>query len=598
LLVPSVLARWLRFVLLLGLGLAAPGLQAQSLESVLSPGTIAAGHQKIEHDCSACHIRGDRQAQDGLCADCHKEVREDIRQHTGFHGRREPAACRSCHHEHKGRDKLLSAFDAKSFDHSKTDFALNDKHSSTECVKCHVAGKKWSAAPHECVACHLKDDVHKNGLGRACQDCHKTKSWRETEFDHGKKTRFALVDKHEAARCDACHANGRYKETPRTCVACHRKDDEHKGHNGERCETCHGAKAWKPSTFNHDSDTHYALKDKHRQVKCNACHTAPIYKQKLGKACVDCHQKDDKHKESLGKDCAACHTERSWKEPPGFNHDKSRFPLLGKHAKTACKDCHTDTMFRQTASDCLACHRKDDKHLGSLGTACADCHRETSWKETTGRFDHQRTRFPLRNAHAQAKVQCKACHADAAHFKDTGRDCIACHRKDDKHEASLGDRCEACHNDLNWKLPRFDHSKARFALTGGHLIVKCASCHDSLRFRQTPRDCLSCHRKVDPHKGSLGAGCDNCHNTRAWPLWSFDHDKRSKFPLQGSHRTVRCQACHTAPAPAGAAIAPVGNDCYACHRKNDPHEGRFGRRCDQCHVVERWQQLRSGATKP
>ena len=53
--------------------------QAQSVESVLSPGKVIEGHAKVEGDCKRCHVRFDRAAQDGLCMDCHKEVGQDMR---------------------------------------------------------------------------------------------------------------------------------------------------------------------------------------------------------------------------------------------------------------------------------------------------------------------------------------------------------------------------------------------------------------------------------------------------------------------------------------------------------------------------------------
>ena len=64
--------------------------QAQSIESVLSPGKVIEGHVKVEHDCKACHVRFDRAAQDGLCIACHKDTGRDLRDKTGFHGRSKP----------------------------------------------------------------------------------------------------------------------------------------------------------------------------------------------------------------------------------------------------------------------------------------------------------------------------------------------------------------------------------------------------------------------------------------------------------------------------------------------------------------------------
>jgi hypothetical protein len=586
--------RWL----LVGLCLLAAGApRAQSIESVLAPGPVIEGHVKVEHDCKACHSRFDRAGQDALCVECHKEVGLDVRKHTGFHGKRDtPQQCRTCHGEHKGRGAKLAAFDTKTFDHRRTDFELKDKHAPVECAKCHASGKRWAEAPNTCVGCHTKDDTHKGGLGRKCEECHSAKNWKETTFDHD-KTRFALVDKHFTAKCDTCHAQGRYKDTPRTCIGCHKKDDTHKGQYGEKCESCHGAKAWKPSSFNHDVDTHYALKDKHRTVKCASCHTGPLFQKKLDTACVACHLKDDKHKTTLGNKCADCHTERSWKEPPGFDHAKSRFPLRGAHVQTLCKDCHSDALYRKTPSTCVACHRKVDKHDGNLGEKCETCHGEQKWKDVQGRFDHDRSKFPLRNAHAARTVKCQDCHETLRAMRGTATDCLSCHRRDDKHDGTLGKKCDDCHRDTNWQVPRFDHTKTKFPLLGKHPVVQCGACHLSLRFKEAASDCLSCHRKDDSHKGTLGAKCESCHNARAWTLWDFDHDRATKYKLDGQHRKTACVACHAKAAPAGKAIAAVGSDCMACHRKDDVHDGRFGRRCETCHAPTKWREVRQ-ATAP
>ncbi len=574
--------------------------QAQSLESVLAPGPVIQGHVKTESDCKACHSRFDRNAQDKLCTSCHKDVGEDIRLHNGFHGKRETQPqCRSCHTEHKGRDAKLASFDTKRFDHRQTDYALLDKHVGVECAKCHLPGKRWREAPSTCAACHAKDDVHKGGLGKQCADCHVVRGWREARFDHD-KTRFPLTGKHVPVQCKSCHLDNHFKDTPSTCYACHKKVDEHKGQYGEKCETCHGTTAWKPSTFRHDTDTHFVLKDKHREVKCAACHTGglPIYQHKLGTACVDCHLKDDKHKGTLGRQCQDCHVERGWKESAGFDHQKTRFPLLGGHLKPACKDCHTDALYRQTPNRCIDCHRKDDRHQGNLGEACGDCHAEQNWKPLPGRFDHERTKFPLRNAHAARAVKCQDCHETQRAFRGTPRTCVSCHKRDDPHQGSLGERCDECHSDRDWQVARFDHARTRFPLVGRHLVVSCQSCHASNRYKQAPSDCLSCHRKDDKHKGALGTACATCHNERAWPVWQFDHDRSTRYRLEGQHRSLRCEACHEQPAPPGAKIAKVGSDCLACHRKDDAHEGRFGTRCEQCHLPENWRQIRQATSRP
>jgi hypothetical protein len=568
---------------------------AQTLESVLAPGKLIQGHAKWDDECSACHVRFDRGAQDRLCMDCHKDVGHDVRSRAGYHGRVERKACRSCHTDHKGRDARIVELDRRAFDHALTDYALRGKHRATACDTCHEPAKKWRDAPSDCNACHRKDDVHKGALGTKCADCHGENDWKEAKFDHD-KTRYALTGKHVETKCVDCHRKGAdYKDAPRACIGCHRRDDEgakgHKGQYGERCESCHGTKGWKPSTFDHDRDTRWALRGKHRATKCADCHTGHLYRQPTKTDCWSCHRKDDKHEGTLGRDCGACHTERDWKEKAKFDHEKTRFPLLGKHVDAKCDACHKSALFKEAPRECVGCHRKDDKHAGTLGTDCGACHAERDWKTTRGRFDHDRTKFRLRNAHAAPAVKCSACHRDAKSYRDTPTDCIACHRKDDRHEGQQGRECRQCHDDASWKVPGFDHARTRFPLVGRHVATACRDCHATARYKDAPRDCWSCHRKDDRHKLVFGTKCESCHNARAWSIWDYDHDRRTRYRLDGAHRKAPCEACHTRPAPPGRDAALLDTQCLSCHRKDDVHDGGFGARCEQCHATDDWKKV-------
>ncbi len=588
--------RLLLWFVVLGItGTFAAGARAQGIESILAPGKLVQAHVKLENDCAQCHVKFDRKAQDGLCMSCHKEVGSDMRARAGFHGRNKPQACNVCHTDHKGRGAQIVLLDKKQFDHNQTDYALRNKHQKVECEKCHVAGKKYREVPQDCNACHRKDDVHKGSLGSKCADCHSDIGWKETtRFDHD-KTRFSLAGKHVDVKCSGCHKTSEYKDTPRTCIGCHRKDDDQKGHKGqfgEKCETCHDAKAWKPTSFNHDVDTKYVLRGKHKTTKCTDCHKGNVYRGKLIGDCYACHKADDKHKDSLGRDCGSCHSERSWKEPAKFNHDQTSFPLLGKHVQADCKDCHKSAMFKEAPKDCYSCHKKEDKHEGTLGKSCADCHSERDWKTTAGRFNHDLTKFQLRNAHADAKLKCSGCHKDLNSYRNTPIDCYSCHKKDDKHEGQQGKQCEQCHTDRSWKVEKFDHNLSRFPLTGRHGAVVCKDCHKNALFKDTPRDCYSCHKKEDKHKLKFGERCESCHNTRAWTTWDFDHTRRAKYPLDGAHNKVKCESCHKLEAPKGKDSASVGTTCVACHRSDDVHDGQFGMRCETCHQTEHWKKIK------
>jgi hypothetical protein len=592
---------WLAWLMVALLLVPAFG-RAQGIESVMAPGDLIQGHAKLQDDCKSCHVRFDRKAQDRLCMDCHKEVGQDVRGKLGFHGRIKPQACRDCHTDHKGRDAQIVELDKRKFDHALSDYALRGKHVTTECDKCHLPAKKYREAPSDCNACHRKDDTHKGSLGPKCADCHTESDWKEAKFDHD-KTRFQLTGKHVDAKCADCHRNkADYKDTPRNCYGCHKKEDDaskgHKGLYGEKCDSCHGVKSWKPSTFNHDADTKYQLRGKHRTATCASCHTGHLYKVKLSADCNSCHKKDDKHKGSLGTDCTACHTERDWKEKAKFDHDKTDYPLLGKHAEIKCEACHKSTMFKEAPKTCIGCHKADDKHAATLGEKCESCHYERDWKNTKGRFDHDKTEFRLRNAHAAPKVECKACHKDLKSYRKTPKDCYSCHGKDDKHEGQEGRDCVQCHDDASWKVPGFNHTRTRFPLVGRHITTACKECHATPRYKDAARDCYGCHKKDDKHKLTYGVKCESCHNARAWSVWAFDHDRRSTYRLDGAHRKVACDACHSEPAPAGKAIAPVGSNCISCHRKDDIHDGGFGVICEQCHTTENWKKVsnRAGRT--
>jgi hypothetical protein len=585
----------LALAVLLALGVAAPA-RAQSIESVLRPGELVQGHAKVEEECAKCHVRFDRAAQDRLCIDCHKEVGQDMRERTGYHGRQKPAMCRTCHTDHKGRNARIVEFDKNKFDHAQSDYLLRGKHTKVECEKCHEPKKPYWKAPQECNACHKKDDVHKGSLGTKCFDCHTESSWKDAKFDHD-KTKFPLTGKHVDTKCLDCHKKGtEYKDAPETCIGCHKKDDDsakgHKGQYGDKCDTCHGTKAWKPSTFNHDADTKFSLRGKHRTTKCNDCHTGNLYKEKLASTCISCHKKDDTHKGSLGKECASCHTERDWKEAVKFDHDKTQFPLVDKHRDVKCADCHTTKDYKDAPKECIGCHKKDDKHEATLGTLCKDCHNERVWTDVR-RFDHDKTKFKLRDAHAASKVKCKDCHSDLKHYRDTPLECYACHKKDDKHEATLGKACADCHNERVWTdVKRFDHDKTKFKLRDAHAAskVKCKDCHSDLKhYRDTPLECYACHKKDDKHEATLGKACADCHNERVWTdVKRFDHDK-TKFKLRNAHAAlkVKCNDCHSD-------LKHYRNtplDCYSCHKKDDKHEGQLGPKCESCHGDVDWKTV-------
>ncbi len=558
---------------------------ADTVETLVMPGKVIEGHSDVEGQCRKCHQPFKKEAQNALCLACHKDVAQDIGTKTGHHGRFADKACRECHTDHKGRTARIIDLDEKRFDHTLSDFLLRGKHANAKCADCHPATKKFRDAPHTCNACHRKDDVHREKLGTDCAKCHVESGWKKIEFDH-QKTRFPLTGRHVPPKCSACHRDQIFKNTPRDCVACHRKDDTHRGSLGDDCGKCHNDRGWKDSLFDH-ARTQFPLLGAHGKVRCLACHRNQAFNDKPPLMCASCHQKQDVHKGRFGDKCGTCHDEMSWKTIR-FDHDRDTdFKLREAHRAVKCETCHTGKLYvDDLPKDCNGCHAKKDVHRGSLGTRCETCHLQNKWKPTT--FDHDRdSRYPLRGRHAQ--ITCKACHLDGTFRDKLPTQCLACHRKDDRHAGQEGPDCERCHVETSWKTTDFDHGRSAFPLIGRHLNVACGKCHASPRFKDARKECMACHRKDDVHKRRLGGDCESCHNARDWRIWDFDHDKRTRFGLDGAHRKVECTDCHT---QAGEKLPKVGTRCIDCHERDDVHRDAFGTRCERCHSTVSFKDIR------
>jgi hypothetical protein len=415
------------------------------------PGAVVAGHAKFEKKCGNCHEAFSPRSQTGLCLACHKDILADRQMTSGLHGRQPDATkqeCTHCHTDHEGRDADIVQLDRETFNHAFTNFELRDAHKAVQCAGCHAQTIKFRSAPGGCFDCHKANDPHKGQLGEACGNCHGETAWlRVKPFDHD-RTKFALQGAHRTVRCSTCHAGERYKNIGTACVDCHRIQDVHTGRYGAKCESCHDQNKWSTVRFDHDKATKFPLRAAHTKVKCDTCHANDLYRDKLATTCVSCHRKDDRHKGQLGSRCEQCHGEASWRRVTSFDHDITRFPLIGRHAVVPCEECHRSLLFKGTPLICVSCHR-DQHHDGRLGANCALCHNPNSW--SWWRFDHDaQTRYSLTGAHRG--LNCQACHVARNVVKITlATDCYACHRKDDAHRGSFGQTCDRCHTTSSFK---------------------------------------------------------------------------------------------------------------------------------------------------
>jgi hypothetical protein len=212
-------------------------------------------------------------------------------------------------------------------------------------------------------------------------------------------------------------------------------------------------------TLKQHQTTRFALEGAHVAVSCLDCHRpAPIAGASTAQfhfsdqTCTACH--NDPHEGQFKAEmsrvradgkvagCQACHTAQTWRNPTGFDHSKTDFPLTGAHRSVTCAECHMATAgagkgsaFGNAPKNCEGCHQ--DAHGGqfvSAGgqTTCASCHATVRWAPSS--FDHNRdAAFSLEGAHQN--VLCASCHQlrrevdsqSVLFYKPTPTACADCH---------------------------------------------------------------------------------------------------------------------------------------------------------------------------
>ncbi len=232
---------------------------------------------------------------------------------------------------------------------------------------------------------------------------------------------------------------------------------------------------------------------------------------------------------------------------------------------------------------------------------------------------------PLAAAHAELEgiERCRSCHS--ALGGTPPQRCFECHEEVEERlreargvHGAFRAPCGSCHPEhrgaeadlLGLDREAFAHDQALFALRGVHVGLDCEACHlrdDPETGRKVFRTlglafarCTDCHR--DPHPAGFAGDrdCASCHDESSFSRLraaapaeaageaaAFDHDRDTRFPLRGMHRSVDCAACHTPERREAArrSGSPPGRsvprDCGGCHE--DPHRGRLGDRCGDCH---------------
>nr|HEX4315452.1 cytochrome c3 family protein [Kofleriaceae bacterium] len=371
---------------------------------------------------------------------------------------------------------------------------------------------------------------------------------------------------------------------------------------------------------------------------CNDCHLNGS-KDLSNDKCLTCHDHQNLQARIAagkgfhasakvkGQPCQQCHHEHKgagfdimgWASLPGgekqFDHERTGWPLRGKHASTDCKDCHKAQSQRQglrvymgTDRLCGNCHKNDQPHKFDASEkdklACERCHGESVWKpaKPSMAFNHddkKDARMPLLGSHHD--VACAKCHTSKYVFhlpfaKPDNCGNSGCHVS--PHDGHLfGKRdCEWCHSPTfkTLKQQNFDHTeKTRFDLGPAHSKIKCYDCHTKALGETKPTGkCEQCHAK-DSHHGDrfkeFGSppACGFCHPSGG-PKFTptvFNHGARTKFALTFKHADITCRQCHRGTGPAdfenlSALATGNGIDCMGCHQHKKVHDGKW--KSNQC----------------
>ena len=444
--------------------------------------------------------------------------------------------------------------------------------------------------------------------------------------------------------CTKCHDVGN-KVTRQKCLDCHKAIklliEAKRGYHssaevaGKECFNCHNDHhglnfqmlKFDKATFNH-ATTGFELKGAHAREDCKACnckschkpsfiHDAELKKKTstylgLNQACLTCH--DDFHKGKMSPNCNTCHGFESFKNATGFDHNTTKFPLVGQHKTLDCEKCHKPTIvdgkpvkhFEGLAfNNCTNCHK--DPHENKFGQNCKQCHTEESFHAVKGigTFDHNKTGFELIGKHKF--VTCKACHKTNLTNPVRHEHCTDCHADYHKKEFvknGVAPDCNQCHTNEGFKESLFTiekHNLSGFPLEGAHLATPCIACHkkqETWKFSKIGKNCVDCHQ--NQHKGFIeekfypDEKCTTCHNVNSWKSVSFDHSV-TNFKLEGVHAKQLCLVCHYPKDQSGMPVQKFKDlsvECSSCHK--NPHAGQFevnGKtECTRCHGFEDWRK--------
>lgn len=575
------------------------------------------------NDCNKCHENGDFAGTSPECFSCH-EPDYNTTSNPNHNQADISIDCAECHTTKPGwKPAEFKQHDGQYFP------IYSGKHNGewNSCVDCHTQTDNYS--DFTCIDCHDHnqndmDDKHKEVNGYiyesvACLDCHPTGD-AEEGFNHN-QTNFPLTGGHLSVDCASCHTEG-FSGTSTFCFDCHQQDFEGSTNPNHTeldfqntCDECHStAPGWTPATFDIHDDF-YPLTGGHAEVKdeCFSCHESDY--SNTTDVCYNCHTQDFNETTNpnhvqidLTNVCETCHTTNPGWKPAEFPVHDDYYTLEGAHASisTDCASCHNDD-YTNTPNTCIGCHQADydqttDPPHESTGfsTDCEECHSQIAWEPST--FDHDGQYFPIYSGkHKDEWVNCNECHTTPSNYSMFS--CIDCHEHnktdEDEHHTGvngyeyISEACYACHPTGDGD-DGFNHNMTDFPLTGAHLSVTCADCHED-GYSGTSTFCFDCHTdnynessNPDHQAINLPNVCDDCHTTNPdWQPATFPIHN-DFYELTGAHESIsnECAQCHDGD------YNNTTNVCFDCHTTNynestNPNHTDLDlpTTCEDCHTT-------------
>jgi predicted CXXCH cytochrome family protein len=378
-------------------------------------------------------------------------------------------------------------------------------------------------------------------------------------FDHA-KTGFLLRDVHTTLRCEQCHVDGVFKNTPKECAGCHAIGSRvaatprpiNHVQTTQPCDTCHTS----PTTFLVASFKHVGVtsdcKSCHNGqslgvvskptnhfptlMPCENCHntttfsTARMDHTGITSGCTNCHMgqfagvvsKPAAHI-STTADCGVCHNTITFS---GATFDHSAVSVAGQ-----CNNCHLGQYSGVVSKPAV--------HIPTGSAQCDACHTVANTSGYTsflgGYYDHVATASPA------AANNCSTCHTGQFSSVD-GKPAF---------HITTAAQCDTCHTQTNTS-----NYTTFYGATFSHAAVavgSCGTCHNGVQALGKPATHVA-----------TTAVCDSCHtNTQSYTTWLgavYTHNPNP--PTAGS-----CPACHNGVTALGkpANHLVTSSSCDACH---------------------------------